>query len=157
MQYVDIAKVSTSKMLLKYLKKVSCNKLPFIIIFISDNDKELKKKLSDTRDICTSTLDFMKTEQMNLRLIEMKNGGKLLHEFIKVFFTSRITQKLLKDKNAVAHCEKASMLSRYTKNINDVDDLFVDVAAKNYWKNKFKAEFIENELAKAVNVLSEAS
>jgi len=81
---------------------------------------------------------------MNLRLIEMKNGGKLLHEFIK-------------DKNAVAHCEKASMLSRYTKNINDVDDLFVDVAAKNYWKNKFKAEFIENELAKAVNVLSEAS
>ncbi|CBY15449.1 unnamed protein product [Oikopleura dioica] len=48
-----------------------------------NNDQDLKKKLSDTRDICTSTLDFMKTEQMNLRLIEMKNGGKLLHEFIK--------------------------------------------------------------------------
>jgi hypothetical protein len=49
------------------------------------------------------------------------------------------------------------MLARYTKNINDVDDLFIDVAAKKYWKNKFKAEFIETELAKAVNVLSEAS
>ena len=95
MQYEDIAKVSTSKMQLKYLKKVrSLKKLPFSISY-EDNDEELKKKLSDTRDICTSTLDFMKTEQMNLRLIEMKNGGKLLHELRKVVFTSRSTLKLL--------------------------------------------------------------
>ena len=95
MQYGDIAKVSTSKMQLKYLKKViSLKKLPFSLSY-EDNDQELKQKLSDTRDICTSTLDFMKTEQMNLRLIEMKNGGKLLHELIKVVFTSRCTLKLL--------------------------------------------------------------
>ena len=57
----------------------------------------------------------------------------------------------------MAHCDRAAVLGKYTKIINDVDDLFVDISAKEYWKKKFKADFIESELAKAVNVLSEAS
>ena len=57
----------------------------------------------------------------------------------------------------MAHCDRATALGEYTKIINDVDDLFVDISAKEYWKKKFKADFIESELAKAVNVLSEAS